>query len=208
MTTVLAIDTASESYALAVSVDGESVRALEHRRPADQTRSLVEAIAHLLDGLPPLAGIVAVVGPGSFSGLRVGLASASALSMGRGVPAAGVSTFAAIARAAGPGRWLAMQPAGRSEFITCWCEDGAPSSETTIANADDLARQPIIGDGAGSLGGRELTPGQRIVAALEFGQEALASNTVAPLEAQYVREPNITTARRATRAPQFRSTNA
>ena len=57
-------------------------------------------------------------GPGSFTGLRVGLATAKGFAATLGRPCVGVPTLQAVARAAGPAaRTLALLPAGRGEVF-------------------------------------------------------------------------------------------
>ena len=62
---------------------------------------LVAAIADLLDGhglsVGDLGGIVAVAGPGSFTGIRIGLAAAKAFSEAAGLPVVTVSRLALLA---------------------------------------------------------------------------------------------------------------
>jgi len=66
-----------------------------------------------------LAAVVAGLGPGPFTGLRVGLATAAALADALGVPAYGVCSLDAVAApvgpAAGPGRLLVATDARRRE---------------------------------------------------------------------------------------------
>lgn len=58
-------------------------------------------------------------GPGSFTGLRIGLATVKALSATLGRPCVGLPTLHAIARAAGPSKaTVALLPAGRGELFT------------------------------------------------------------------------------------------
>jgi tRNA threonylcarbamoyl adenosine modification protein YeaZ len=68
-----------------------------------------EALTEAGVALPGLAGIVAVRGPGSFTGLRVGLATAYGLHQATGLPVTAVSTWQALAAAAPapPGRPVA-----------------------------------------------------------------------------------------------------
>jgi len=67
-----------------------------------------------------LIGIVVGTGPGAFTGLRVGLATAKGLAHGLGIPIVGISTGAALLRAAadaGVERPVLLLPAGPSDRI-------------------------------------------------------------------------------------------
>ena len=61
--------------------------------------SLMQGIAELLAGLgvAALSGIVVVAGPGSFTGIRIGLAAVKAIAEARGLPVATVSRLALLA---------------------------------------------------------------------------------------------------------------
>jgi len=74
-----------------------------HVRPKQSAERLLPLIAELLDeaGWPrsSLDRIGVSVGPGSFTGLRVGIACAHGLSLGLGIPLVGVTSLQAMARA-------------------------------------------------------------------------------------------------------------
>ena len=96
MTTILAFDTATTTATCALLRDGELLG--EDRAEA---KSVLAAADGLLAaaGLSP-AGIDALVvgtGPGSFTSIRIGLATARGLGLALDVPAAGVSTLHAFA---------------------------------------------------------------------------------------------------------------
>jgi tRNA threonylcarbamoyladenosine biosynthesis protein TsaB len=101
--TVLAFDCAISGLAVAVVRDGAS---LAERREAGrgQAATLLPAIAAVLReaGVDrrALSLIAVTVGPGSFTGVRVGLAAARGLSLALDVPLAGITTTAALLAAA------------------------------------------------------------------------------------------------------------
>lgn len=104
---VLALETATQLSSVAV-VDGSGVLAESTiRAPRRHLEWLLPAADELLRGLgwgPEQIEAVAVSrGPGGFTGLRIGIATACAWARARGVPLLGVGTLEAFAAAAGTG---------------------------------------------------------------------------------------------------------
>jgi len=101
---ILAIDTATRTQSLAL-MDGETV--LEHtqqRVKFNHGSTLLERVAQMLEAqelqVCDLDLIAVGRGPGSFTGLRVGIAIAKSLSRAKDIPLVGVSTLAALAHPA------------------------------------------------------------------------------------------------------------
>ena len=100
---ILAIDTASSVSSVAVASEGK----LRAEVTVEAGRTHSETLLSHIEGVLSFAGVecsalrgVAVsIGPGSFTGLRIGLATAKAIAYGLGIPLVGVSTLAALALA-------------------------------------------------------------------------------------------------------------
>jgi tRNA threonylcarbamoyl adenosine modification protein YeaZ len=94
---LLAIDTATEACSVAlVSADGTLLAEAHEIVGRGHAERLVPMIAELT-ATHPVGRIAVGCGPGSFTGIRVGIAAARALAFGWGVPLAGVSSLALIA---------------------------------------------------------------------------------------------------------------
>ncbi len=194
MSAVLVIDTASPAFALALQdAPGEPPRLFASATDFTHA-SLLAAVDERLRGLP-LEAVVAVRGPGSYSGLRAGIATAQGLALARGCALAGVSTLEAVAAACGERVLTAIHPAGRGEFAVQAFRGSEPAGPMRIAAPDALEGPALAGEGAGDLGGREVPPRERAAAALERYREG-ALEAVAELTALYLREPNVTAPRR------------
>ncbi len=103
---LLALDTATRTLSLALH-DGLSVVAENTWRTSDHhTVELAPNTAILLRraGLAPdqLAGLAVALGPGSYTGLRIGLGLAKGLALAHNLPLVGVPTFEIVLRAMAP----------------------------------------------------------------------------------------------------------
>lgn len=139
---LLAWDTATDVATSALVWDGEVI-AEASSRPL----TLLEDVDALLrrGGVrrSQVEALVLGTGPGSFTGIRMGLAAGRALALALGLPAAGVSTLDALAAGA-PGA-LPVIDARRREVFTL--VDGAPAA---VAPADVrlVPGTVCVGDGA------------------------------------------------------------
>jgi len=101
----LALDTATRHPSLAlIAGDGavidERQWASEHRHGEQLLQRLDELMAVAMARPRDLSGLIVGTGPGSFTGLRIGLATAKTIAYSIGVPIVGVSTTHALALAA------------------------------------------------------------------------------------------------------------
>lgn len=166
---LLAFDTATSATTVAlVGADG---RALELRddpapgarpRHASQLLPLVhEVMQRAQVNWPEIERIAVGVGPGTFTGLRIGLATAQALAASSDRPLVGVSTLAALAAAVPDEPVLAVIDARRGEaFAAAYAAGDAPAGappalepsvltpEQLAAAARELGPLLAVGDGA------------------------------------------------------------
>ena len=118
---LLAIDSATTRVVVALGgLDGSLLDALDWPAGYRHGETLMPAIADLLGraGMDQtqLAAVVVGTGPGAFTGLRVGIATAKGLAHGLGCPLVGVSTAAALLAGAAP-RSVLLLPAGPSDRL-------------------------------------------------------------------------------------------
>ena len=100
---ILAIDTALPAASACVLTEGATAAESEEtlgmeRGHAEALIPLIERVVGRVDGgFSVLDRVAVTVGPGSFTGLRVGIAAARAIALACSIPAVGVSTLAALA---------------------------------------------------------------------------------------------------------------
>lgn len=125
---VLALETSAAMCSVAIASPGRVRYQWAALAPGRHSELLVPAAAAALAAMgwtppeagPRLAGLAVTTGPGSFTGLRIGIAAAKGLGQAWGLPLAGFSTLEVMAAACGPqvppGAWVAAAlPARRSE---------------------------------------------------------------------------------------------
>lgn len=94
---------------------------------------LLRAVREILEvakiGLGQLGGVGVVSGPGSFTGVRVGVAMAKGLCEAARLPVAAVSRLAVLGQAAGLGDGFALLDAGRGQVYVARFDKGEPGRE-------------------------------------------------------------------------------
>ncbi len=207
---VLAIDTAAPAIGVAgVSVAGASLVWSERvTRGADSV--LLPAIARILHTLDQqdaeLVGVAVSVGPGTFTGLRVGLAAALGVAVARRVPVFPEGSLITRARLCSHRPLLVLLDARKSRFYGRWFGTSGPPSEASDRPLVDwLAEVPAggaIAVGEGALvaraeleaAGIEVWTAAGEVPARLLAEAALAGQIdaldAAQVTLQYVRPPD------------------
>jgi len=156
---VLAVDTTTERGSVALAEDDTVRGEVRLLSPAGHSKRLLPAVDFLLGalGLRPadIEAFAVTTGPGSFTGLRVGLSTVQGLALGSGRPCLGVSALDVLAaRVAGVApATVAVMDAYRGEvYARVYDGEGRPTGPPAVeAPAAVLARAPagaaFVGDG-------------------------------------------------------------
>jgi len=171
MTTILAVDTSTEACSVALQIGGECI-AKYADEPRSHSRLLMPMVQQVLAEaqikVNQLDAIGVSIGPGSFTGLRIGFAAVQGMAYGADIPVAPVSTLELIAATyrrqqnAQSGEIMALLDARMSEFnlgryslednnqIVAQEADQLVSAEQAIEFINTNKPSAIIGD-AGNL---------------------------------------------------------
>jgi len=205
---LLAIDTATSTVIVAAGTPAGAL--IETRtfaaghRHGSHLLPTIEGLARDRGlGITDLGGVIVGTGPGAFTGLRVGLATAKTLAHALGVPIVGLSTGEALlaAAAADPGVTRLALPAGLHDRVVVRAGE-APRLETGEAGAPDAWSDAIAVDLDGRAPEAALERGREAVRALpatllRLGAERLAAGATDDAERlvpEYVSLPRGVTA--------------
>ncbi len=147
MSVVLAFDCAVSGLGVAIVRDGAALASLREEG-REQAARLLPAIAATMEqaGVErrALSMIAVTTGPGSFTGVRVGLAAARGLAMALGIPLAGIATTTVLLAQAdtmGRPRDRLVVAALDSHLGDWFCAIRAGDGAPFLASTDDLARR-------------------------------------------------------------------
>ena len=120
---ILALETSAKAVSAAVSEDGKILACGSQDTGLTHSRTLMPIVQHLLKNtgmdISEMDAIAVAAGPGSFTGIRIGVAAAKGLAFAADKPAVGVSTLAAMARnvAFADGLIVCAMDARRSQIL-------------------------------------------------------------------------------------------
>ena len=163
---VLALDTALGACSVAIG-DAQGISACRFEAMgtghAEALMPMIEAVlaeARVAPGQLDRLGVT--IGPGSFTGTRIGLAAARAFGRALGIPVIGVTTFEALAvRMPGRPRVVAFDARRGQIYVQFFAADGTPRNDGAALEATDAARHleewgvrdpVLLGSGAAMLG--------------------------------------------------------
>jgi tRNA threonylcarbamoyladenosine biosynthesis protein TsaB len=161
-----------------------------------------EVMDHAKLAFADIGKIVTTVGPGSFTGLRVGLAFAKGLHLATGAPLAGIGSLEALAASADPdGQCAGVIDARRGMVYLQAFVGGLPRSEATLLPASEAAdRLEVIAPGRWRAAGpgAQLLVGADNIDALAFdapdlmalGELSVRATPTDDLKPIYLRAPD------------------
>jgi tRNA threonylcarbamoyladenosine biosynthesis protein TsaB len=177
---VLGIETSSRWSGAALVGPKGSIGAF-HLREGGRTEHLHVLMIRLLDAagiaVDAIGGLAVSLGPGSFTGLRIGIGAAKGFSLATGRPVVGVRLTRALAEAAEPwdGETAVWVDAGRGEVYGALFRSGEETGPgETSAPAAQIARLsdgPVCFVGTGALRHRSFVE-ERLGSRARFLEEA------------------------------------
>jgi tRNA threonylcarbamoyladenosine biosynthesis protein TsaB len=185
----LALDTATSATVVGLRLPDDAVyEARDDVAPGQRPRH-TSCLLPLAAGLLDRAGLrwhdielIAVgLGPGTFTGLRIGIATARGLAAATGAPLVGIGTLRTLADPAGDGRVLAVIDARRGEVFVAGYEAGreviAPTAISPAGLVELAAGSDWLAVGDGALRFRQLLEGGGLIVAPEHSPLHLVSST-------------------------------
>ncbi len=202
----LAVTSSTAMVGVAITDDGEVLssfhEATDRRHAEELTPMVAKAMAEAGLSARDVEQFAVDVGPGRFTGLRVGIATVRTLALATGRPVVPVSSLEALAVGAGlaEGPVVAVIDARRAEVFQQRFEAGGPTSAPAYGPPLEMyalvqSGDRVVGDGAdryAEIYGAAVLPGHEpsaeVIALLARDRRAVPGPEVAPL---YLRDPDV-----------------
>ncbi len=202
METILAIETSTARGSVARYVEGRVVELIEFSSDRLHQAKVFEPLrVALRGGAPDL--VVVGTGPGSYAGIRVGIAAGLGISMAYGVPLIGLPSLTALGEAYGQERYAVVGDARRGAWWYAEVVGGAMALAPVVEDEAAMARRVMAWPGRvytldavspGCCEARPVSPRADVLACRAGGltEEAVARAASVETEPLYLRAPFIT----------------
>jgi len=164
---VLGIDTAGSLLSVAVVKDKDVLGEVSFHSGRNHAQRLTPMIDLILQETgvrkSELDGIAVNVGPGSFTGLRVGISTAKALAMALAIPLVGIDSFSLLKEGFKdiPGSFVCLLPARKNEAYWTVYRNGERIQDIRVGYREDILKEIdeevyVVGPAREILAGRRL----------------------------------------------------
>ena len=149
MRTVLAIDTSTAQTSVALIQDGEVLFNKSHNDPLAHGEVLPKLVAQALAVSKQIDLIAVGMGPGPFTGLRVGIAFAQSYALAAQIDWVGVCSLDAMAAVINQSEFIVSTDARRKERFWARYKDGVRITQPAVSKASELEKfgLPILNEG-------------------------------------------------------------
>lgn len=199
----LGITTSTDDVGVALGCDGSVVSAkslaTDRRHAEELMPMIVDVLAEANTQMSDLRRLAVDVGPGRFTGLRVGLATIRTLALALELEIVPISSLELLAIGSGMAEVVAVVDARRSEVFQQSFRNGQPLGDAVVGSPAELVKTlpagiVAVGDGAdrysefyeARVAGRN--PSAEMLVELAGHRRALPGPQVMPL---YMREPDV-----------------
>lgn len=144
--TLLALDTAMNGCGVGLRTSCGDVWVDQERMVRGQAEQLMPMVNDLMSkaGILPedLQGIIVTLGPGTFTGLRLGISVAKVMAASLCIPAYGVTTLEVLAHETleEGNRAIALETKRKDFYVQCFGEGKNPLTEAAALNEEDLMK--------------------------------------------------------------------
>jgi tRNA threonylcarbamoyl adenosine modification protein YeaZ/ribosomal-protein-alanine acetyltransferase len=143
MSTILSIDTSTSQTSVALVKDGKILFNKNHNDPLAHGEVLPKLVAQALEINRGIDLVAVGMGPGPFTGLRVGIAFAQSFAQAAGVSCVGVCSLDAMAANINEGKFIVSTDARRKERYWASYENGKRVSEPAVSSTLELEKLGI-----------------------------------------------------------------
>ena len=152
---LLSLDTSANYVSVALVSEVRTFAYTEEEMERGQAESLMPMIENVLQKaqktMADIQGIAVTIGPGSFTGVRIGLAAARAFGLALGIPVFGVTCFEVWAYHLGRACKVVLDSKRDDYFVQSFDENGKAIDEPAIQSAEKLKSElPFIAVGTGA----------------------------------------------------------